>query len=64
MRILPREEKFFEYFHQQAKFICQAANLLVEAAAGKTHLASAAHQIKAIEEQADSVFFMNLQRNP
>jgi uncharacterized protein Yka (UPF0111/DUF47 family) len=56
MRILPREEKFFEYFNQQAKFICQASNLLVEgAASGNTHLASAAHQIKAIEEQADSV---------
>jgi uncharacterized protein len=56
MNLLPREEKFFEYFHQQVKFICQAADLLVEgAAAGNAHLASAAHQIKAIEEQADTV---------
>ena len=56
MRLLPREEKFFEYFHQQVKFICQAADLLVEgAAAGNAHLASAAHQIRAIEEQADTV---------
>jgi len=56
MKLLPREEKFFEYFHQQAKFICQAANLLAEgASSGNTHLASAAHQIKAIEEQADTV---------
>jgi len=56
MNLLPREEKFFEYFHQQVKFICQAADLLVEgAASGNTHLASAAHQIKAIEEQADTV---------
>jgi hypothetical protein len=50
MNLLPREEKFFEYFHQQVKFICQAADLLVEgAAAGNAHLASAAHQIKANE---------------
>ena len=56
MKLLPREEKFFEYFHQQVTFICQAADLLVEGgAAGNAHLASAAHQIKAIEEQADSV---------
>jgi uncharacterized protein len=56
MKLLPREEKFFEYFHQQVTFICQAADLLVEgAAAGNAHLASAAHQIRAIEEQADTV---------
>ncbi len=56
MRLLPREDKFFEYFLQQANFICQASALLVEgAAAGNSHLASAAHQIRAIEEQADTV---------
>jgi len=56
MRFLPREEKFFTYLHQQAKFICQAADLLVEGVAqGNAHLASAAHQIRAIEEQADKV---------
>lgn len=56
MKLIPREEKFFEYFNQQVRFICQAADLLVEgASAGNTHLASAAHQIRAIEEQADTV---------
>jgi hypothetical protein len=56
MKLFPREEKFFEYFHQQVDFICQAAELLVEgAAAGNTHLANSAHQIRAIEEQADTV---------
>ena len=56
MKLLPREDKFFEFFLQQANFICQAADLLVEgAAAGNAHLASAAHQIRAIEEQADTV---------
>ena len=56
MKLFPREEKFFEYFQQQVDFICQAANLLVEgAASGNAHLASAAHQIRAIEEQADTV---------
>jgi len=56
MRLLPREEKFFEYFEQQVKLIRRAADLLVEGAeAGNTHLANAAHQIKAAEEQADTI---------
>ena len=56
MKLLPREDKFFEFFLQQVNFICQASALLVEgAAAGNAHLASAAHQIRAIEEQADTV---------
>ena len=56
MKLLPRDDKFFDYFHQQVSFICQAADLLVEgAAAGNAHLASVAHQIRAIEEQADTV---------
>jgi uncharacterized protein len=56
MNLLPRDEKFFQYFQQQVKLICRAADLLVEgAAAGNAHLASAAHQIHALEEEADSV---------
>jgi uncharacterized protein len=56
MKLFPREEKFFEYFQQQAEFICRAADLLVEGATGgNTHLANTAHQIKALEEQADLV---------
>jgi predicted phosphate transport protein (TIGR00153 family) len=56
MRLLPREEKFFGYFEQQVKLICRAADLLVEGAeSGNTHLANAAHQIKAAEEQADTI---------
>jgi hypothetical protein len=56
MKLFPREEKFFEYFHQQVTFIRQAADLLVEGAQeGNTRLVSAAHQIRALEEQADTV---------
>src|SRR5580693_6117938 len=56
MNLLPRDEKFFQYFQQQVKLICQAADLLVEGAtAGNAHLANAAHQIHVLEEQADSV---------
>jgi len=56
MKLLPRDEKFFQYFQQQVKLICQAADLLVEgAASGNAHLANAAHQIHVLEEQADNV---------
>src|SRR5579871_3398060 len=56
MNLLPRDDKFFHYFQQQVRLILQAADLLVEgAAAGNAHLANAAHQIHALEEQADSV---------
>ena len=56
MKLLPRDEKFFQYFQQQVKLICQAADLLVEGAtAGNAHLANAAHQIHALEEEADGV---------
>jgi uncharacterized protein len=56
MNLLPRDEKFFQYFQQQVKLICQAADLLVEgAAAGNAHLANAAHQIHVLEEQADTI---------
>ena len=56
MKLFPREEKFFEYFLKQVRFICQAADLLVEGAEdGSSRLASAAAQIRALEEQADDV---------
>lgn len=56
MNLLPRDEKFFQYFQQQVRLISQAADLLVDgAAAGNAHLENAAHQIHALEEQADAV---------
>src|SRR6266436_5502270 len=56
MKLLPSDTKFFDFFKQQVTFICQAADLLVEgAAAGNSHLASAAHQIRALEARADTV---------
>ncbi|HYL36111.1 MAG TPA: DUF47 family protein [Bryobacteraceae bacterium] len=56
MKLIPSDDKFFQYFRQQAKLISQAAALLVEGAtAGNAHLANAAHQIHVLEEQADSI---------
>ena len=56
MKLLPREERFFEYFVKQVKYICQASELLVDGVrAGGAHLASNAAQIRSVEESADEV---------
>jgi len=56
MKLLPRDDKFFDHFDQQVRLIAQAADLLVEGViAGNAHLENAAHQIHSLEEQADSV---------
>jgi predicted phosphate transport protein (TIGR00153 family) len=56
MRFLPREEKFFELFLQQANLIQQASTLLHEGAqAGNAHLAAAAEKISVIEQHADEI---------
>ena len=56
MRFLPREEKFFQYFIDQANLIDEAAKLLLEGVrAGGAQLASTAERVAAIEEKGDSV---------
>jgi uncharacterized protein Yka (UPF0111/DUF47 family) len=56
MRFLPREEKFFDLFLQQANLIHQASTLLHEGVqAGNAHLAAAAEKISVIEQQADEI---------
>ncbi len=56
MRLLPREEKFYHFFLEQVRIICEAAQLLHEGAkAGNTHLARAALQIRALEQEGDEV---------
>jgi uncharacterized protein len=56
MRFLPREEKFYELFLDQARLIVQAATLLVEGVqAGNTRLARAATEITDLERRADEI---------
>lgn len=56
MKLLPREDKFYQYFQQQASFINRAADLLVEGVAtGNSHLATVALQIQRLESDADGV---------
>jgi predicted phosphate transport protein (TIGR00153 family) len=63
MRFLPREEKFFDLFVQQAKLISQAATLLLQGAeAGNAHLEECAEKITELEKNADSVLHEVFQR--
>jgi uncharacterized protein len=63
MRFLPREEKFFQYFIDQANLIDDGAKILLEAVrGGGQRLASAADQIAAIEEKGDGVIHKVLEK--
>ena len=56
MRLLPKEEKFYEFFLQQVRIICEAAALLLQGAeAGNASLASAALKIRSLEQQGDEI---------
>lgn len=56
MRLLPRQEKFFEFFNAHAAYILEAAKLLLEGVrAGNSHLPEYAERVKQIEDQADGI---------
>lgn len=56
MRLLPREEKFFGFFNEQARLIYEASQLLVEGAeAGTAHLDAVALKIRVLEQEADEI---------
>jgi predicted phosphate transport protein (TIGR00153 family) len=56
MRLLPREEKFFNLFNKQVEVISEAARLLLEGArAGNSRLAEVAQQISALEHKGDEI---------
>lgn len=56
MRILPREEKFFALFLNQARLISHAARVLLEGAqAGNTQLEAASAKIVRLEQEGDEI---------
>lgn len=56
MRLLPREEKFFNLFTKQVEVISEASRLLLEGArTGNSKLADVAKQISKLEHQGDEI---------
>jgi len=56
MRFLPREEKFYHLFSNQASLISEASGLLLTGVrAGNTELATAAAAIQDLEHQGDEI---------
>jgi len=56
MRLLPRQEKFFELFNAHAAYILEAAKLLLEGVrAGNSHVPDYARRIEELEGQADRI---------
>lgn len=56
MRLIPREEKFFHFFVDQANLILQAAKLLNQAARqGNSALPHAAVEIERLERRGDEI---------
>jgi predicted phosphate transport protein (TIGR00153 family) len=63
MRLLPREEKFYQLFLKQVEIISEASLLLLEGVrAGGRRLAEAAEGIGALEHQGDEVIHELLTR--
>lgn len=63
MRILPREEKFFELMMRQAEVISEASRLLVEGVrAGDARLAQVARDIIDLEHKGDEIIHETLTR--
>ncbi len=54
-RILPREEKFFEYFKQSAALILEGAQLFQEMLSDLSKAESYAQKVSAVEDRADKV---------
>ncbi len=56
MRLLPKEEKFYGLFFQQAQLINEASTALVEGVkAGNAHLAASASAIQKLEGKGDEI---------
>ncbi len=60
MRLLPREEKFFDYFHTQARLISEASLVLGEIA--RSGSASAAERITKLERDGDEIIHEIVQK--
>ena len=62
MRLLPREEKFFDLFLKQVGIINQASRLLLEGVkSGNSRLAGIAEQVIDLEHRGDEVIPIDIE---
>ena len=56
MNFLPKDEHFFEYFHQQSQILCQASHLLFSGLQGGFEsMCGVAKRLEALERNGDDV---------
>lgn len=56
MNFLPKDEKFFEYFHQQSAILCQASSLLLSGLeGGYPGICQIAKRMEALERNGDEI---------
>lgn len=63
MNLLPRDEKFFELFHQHARILCQSSELLLSGLrSGYTGMCGISKQMEALERNADDIIHLIFKR--
>ncbi len=63
MNLLPRDEKFFELFHQHASIVCQSSELLLHGLRnGYSGMCSISKQMEALEKTADDIVHQIFQK--
>jgi uncharacterized protein len=56
MNLLPRDEKFFDLFHQHVRILCQSSQLLLSGLkSGYTGICGISRQMEALEHNGDEV---------
>jgi hypothetical protein len=56
LNFLPKDEKFFEYFHQQSAILCQASSLLLSGLeGGYPGICQIAKRMEALERNGDEI---------
>jgi uncharacterized protein len=56
LNLLPKDEKFFEYFHQQSEILCQASQLLLSGLQGGSEgMSQVVKRVEALERSGDEI---------
>jgi predicted phosphate transport protein (TIGR00153 family) len=63
LNLLPKDEHFFEYFHQQSDILCHSSELLVSGLkGGYTGMCDVSKRVEALERSADDIAHRTFER--